>query len=113
MSTEVQMDFDTIDAAMRAVTIYSWRDGHLTGLTDDPEKVVALRNAVAEFNVPEEGLRYTIAAETFSFAPGGKPHYELRGFPRFLTDLGRKIAHEQSLEKGYSGIRNYRGEVAA
>ena len=93
-----------LEKALRKVRVYALREGFFAVATY-PEEVVDIREALTDFN--EEGLSYGVAAYPFTYWPGGPVHYEVRGFPLFADPIGHLVAHEQSIEKGYGGIKGW------
>ena len=78
---------------MERFNIYTFQDGHVVASTKDYTLIEKTR----EF-YPLSALPYML---------GETQHWEVRGWPMELNDLGREIAHRQSIAKGYAGIRGY------
>jgi hypothetical protein len=98
---------EKMEAALRAVKLYAMKDGTSYGVASTPEQINDLRDAIRPIN---EDLQttYGVAALPFKYAPNGRDYWEIRiAGPPPVAKLARQIAHEQSLERGMSGIPNY------
>lgn len=92
-----------LEAAMRKVKMFVYRDGRPFAIADDPEQVNAIRDVLREYN-DEEGS-YSVGATPYRNAPGGPDYWDVGGWPKFSWDLAAEVAHEQSLAKGFRGVR--------
>lgn len=84
------MIMETAAKLFRSMKTYSNRDGGVFSVTDDPEKLEEARQF------------FRLGAIPYVDAPGGKQKWEVRGWHYKLWPLGRQIAHEQSVAKGFT-----------